>query len=84
MYRVGILLAVAGLVACSDSGPGPGGGGSVHLRLFASGLDKPLYLTAAPGDTAREFVVEQPGKIRIIQHDSLLATPFLDITSQVG
>jgi glucose/arabinose dehydrogenase len=86
MYRVGILLAAVALGACSASAPPPGprGGGTVQLRLFAGRLDKPLYLTAAPGDTAREFVVEQPGKIRIIQHDSLLSTPFLDITSQVG
>lgn len=84
MYRVGVLLAIVAVGACSGLGPGPAGGKPVRLRLFASGLDKPLYLTAAPGDTARQFVVEQPGKIRIIQHDSLLATPFLDITSQVG
>ena len=84
MYRVGLLLALAALAACTDVGPQTGRGGPTHLRLITSALSKPLYLTAAPGDTAREFVVEQTGKIRIIRHDTLLATPFLDVTAQVG
>jgi glucose/arabinose dehydrogenase len=38
----------------------------------------------APNDgTGRLFVVQQGGTIRVIQNGSLLATPFLDITSKV-
>jgi hypothetical protein len=52
-------------------------------QLVASGLTAPLYLTQPPGDTSRLFVVEQGGKIRLIKNGTLLATPFLDITSLV-
>ena len=87
MHRVTAPVAVLFLAAaCSNysttgtSGPPP----ALSLHLIAQGLSSPLFLTAAPGDTAREFVVEQPGTIRIIRHDTLLSTPFLDVTSRVG
>jgi glucose/arabinose dehydrogenase len=54
------------------------------LELIAAGLSGPLYVTEAPGDTSRLFVVEQPGRIRVISHGTLLATPFLDLTSIAG
>lgn len=87
MYRVGTAVAIAALAltACTEVGPQTGGGvGPTHLHLITNALSKPLYLTAAPGDTAREFVVEQTGTLRIIRHDTLLATPFLDVTAKVG
>ena len=43
---------------------------------------QPLYLTHA-GDE-RLFIVEQSGKIRIIQDGTLLDTPFLDIRDRAG
>jgi glucose/arabinose dehydrogenase len=43
-----------------------------------------LYVTQAPGDISRLFVVEQPGKIRVISRGTLLTTPFLDLTSVAG
>ena len=54
----------------------------LSLQQIASGLNNPVHVTSPPGD-ARLFVVEQPGRIRIIQGGQLLATPFLDITSKV-
>jgi hypothetical protein len=41
-----------------------------------------LFLTAPPDDP-RLFVVEQPGRIRIIDDGTLLPVPFLDITDRV-
>src|SRR5262245_46842620 len=75
------LISCALLIACSDSS-GPGGVGSISLTQVASGLDDPLYLTAPAGDS-RLFIVEQPGRARIIKNGSLLPTPFLDITGKV-
>jgi glucose/arabinose dehydrogenase len=37
----------------------------------------------APSGNARLFIVEQPGRIRIVENGQLVATPFLDITSRV-
>jgi len=51
------------------------------LQPVASGLAQPLYLTAPAGDS-RLFIVERPGRIRIVANGALLATPFLDISSQ--
>jgi glucose/arabinose dehydrogenase len=56
---------------------------SLALVLVAQGLSFPLYLTSPPGDTARLFVVEKGGTIRVIQHGQLLPTPFLDISGKV-
>ncbi len=53
--------------------------GQVTTELFVSGLDRPVYMVAAPGDADKFFVIEQEGAIRIIDNGSLLATPFLDI-----
>ena len=54
------------------------------LTRVASGLSRSIYATAAPGDPSKLFVVEQGGKIKIIENGSVLATPFLDISSIVG
>jgi glucose/arabinose dehydrogenase len=86
-------LALAG-VACADRSPttpgdddngGGDGDGNVEIRFVevASGLASPVDLTA-PANDARLFVVEQPGRVRIIRDGVLLATPFLDITGMVG
>jgi glucose/arabinose dehydrogenase len=48
-----------------------------------NGLSSPLHLTAPAGD-ARLFIVERPGRIRIVRNGFLLATPFLDISSRVS
>ena len=50
--------------------------------MVASGLSNPVHVAAPAGD-ARLFIVEQPGRIRIVKNGLLLATPFLDITSRV-
>ncbi len=53
------------------------------LQPFASGLSSPVDIAHAGDD--RLFVVEQGGRIKIVQTDgSVNATPFLDISSQVS
>ncbi len=82
------LLALA-LPACSGDGRGDGGGGTTlpddGLRAVevASGLASPVHVATPPGD-ARLFVVEQPGRIRVIRDGQLRPTPFLDITDRVA
>ena len=59
---------------------------SDSLRLVpvvTSGLSSPVYLTAPSGDTARLFVVEQSGQIRVVQHGQLLPAAFLDIHTRL-
>lgn len=56
----------------------------VVLTLQASGLEMPVHVTCARDGSSRLFIVEQPGRIRIVQANILLGTPFLDITDRVG
>jgi glucose/arabinose dehydrogenase len=49
--------------------------------IVEGGLTRPAYLTHAGDD--RLFVVEQPGRIRIVKAGQLLEQPFLDITDKV-
>ncbi len=51
---------------------------------IASGLDRPIYVTAAGGDHHRLFVVEQRGLIKIIKDGAVLSTPFIDLTGTVS
>jgi glucose/arabinose dehydrogenase len=55
----------------------------LDVALVAEGLTAPVFLTAPDGDE-RQFVVERNGRIRIIENDALLATPFLDIRTRVN
>jgi glucose/arabinose dehydrogenase len=55
-----------------------------RLLPFASGFNKPVFLTHAGDGSGRLFVVEQAGRILVIKEGDVLATPFLDIVSIVG
>ncbi len=69
-----VLRRAVGLTPTRDCLP--------HLALtpVASGLSQPLFADAPEGDTTRLYVVEQPGRIRIIENGVLLPTPFLDVS----
>ncbi|MBI3118811.1 MAG: PQQ-dependent sugar dehydrogenase [Candidatus Hydrogenedentes bacterium] len=56
---------------------------TLRSEFVAGGFQNPLFLTAAPNDNTRLYVVEQPGRIRIIKNGTLLATPFLNIASKL-
>jgi len=47
---------------------------------IASGLSQPVFLTSAPGDNYRLFILEQySGKILILKNGLILPLPFLDL-----
>lgn len=52
-------------------------------RELVGTFNAPMYVTHAPGDSTRLFVIERNGFIRIIKNGSTLPTPFLDISSVV-
>jgi glucose/arabinose dehydrogenase len=54
------------------------------VRLVRVGtFDNPVYITQAPGDRSRLFVVEQTGRIRVIRNGRKLSRPFLDLRSKI-
>jgi len=85
LTRAGLSLNLAvGASACSGDNPvEPPAGSGARLQEVAVGLSVPLYLTAPPGDS-RLFIVEKTGAIRIVRDGVLLATAFLDLSSQVS
>ena len=72
------LVSVAGLA--------PIGTRAADLRLeeVATGFDRPLFVTGDGTDSDRLFVVEQGGRIRIVDAGTVLETSFLDITGIVN
>lgn len=60
------------------------GGTALTTVRVASGLAYPVFVTHAPGDYARLFILEQRGKIRLLKNGQLLPTPFLDISTLVS
>ncbi|MCC7013479.1 MAG: PQQ-dependent sugar dehydrogenase [Planctomycetes bacterium] len=59
----------------------PSAAQTLQATLYQSGFSQPVFLCSPPGDLARQFVVEQTGRIRIIKNGATLATPFLHLGS---
>jgi hypothetical protein len=81
---LGAVVALTLLVASVGPSAGPVTAATPVLQLepvVTSGLSSPVLVTHA-GD-GRLFVLEQAGRIRIIEGGALVATPFLDITGPV-
>ena len=55
----------------------------LRLERVVSGLASPVHVAAAPGEPARLYVVEQAGRIRLIENGRVRAQPFLDIRDEV-
>lgn len=53
-------------------------------QQVVDGLEAPTDIQSAGDGSGRLFVLEKPGRIRIIKDGRLQPTPFLDITGQVG
>lgn len=56
----------------------------IQFVKVADGLSAPVFLTHAPKDPSRLFVVEQRGKIRVWEKGRLLPDPFLDLSQKVS
>ena len=53
------------------------------VPVVRAGLDSPVFATHAGDGTRRLFVVERPGRIRVVAGGALLRRPFLDIVGRV-
>ena len=80
--RVALLLAVVcGAIAVGSAFAATPA--SLRLLPIARGLDSPVLAIQAPAEPGRIYVVEQPGRIRIVERGKVRARPFLDIRSLV-
>jgi glucose/arabinose dehydrogenase len=57
---------------------------SLDLRVVVDGLTSPVDVASAHDGTDRLFVVEQPGRIRLVQEGALVTRPFLDIRKEIA
>jgi len=73
---VAILMAAACAVAVEPSG-------DLSLELVADGFSRPVAVSHAGDGSSRLFVVEQDGRIMIIDGEVVLGSAFLDISSLV-
>jgi len=76
-----LLAACNGFLDHGTPPPPPPGSPALHL---VGNFSSPVYLTAAPGDTRRLFVVEKDGRVLVLHHDSIQTRPFLDLTGRVA
>jgi cysteine-rich repeat protein len=60
------------------------GESAVRAVRVTGDLDRPIGIAAPRLDPARLFVVEQPGRIRLVEHGVLQAEPFLDVHELVS
>ena len=90
LRRTSSTVAIACLMMLPVAGVStPTHGGTVAALdtvRVASSLNRPIFVTHAPGDEARLFIVEQRGVIRILDltTETVLGSSFLDIDSLVG
>lgn len=83
-------VLVLGLPACGSANQSPPGrpgdarsGGSLGLKQVGR-FDQPVYVSGAPGYPKLLFVVEQPGRVMVLNKGRKLAKPFLDLRDAVG
>lgn len=55
----------------------------VSLVKLVGGLSQPVHIANAGDGSSRIFLVEQPGRIRIVRNGALKPDPFLDILISV-
>jgi len=80
------LIAMAG---CSGGGgtpsaPAPAGWPQISLSRVAGGFVQPVHVAHAGDGSERIFVVEQAGRIRILDNGVVLPSPFLDISAKLA
>ena len=59
MLSVGSMVGVLAVSTIARAGGTP----LTSTRVVSAGLTRPLFVTHAPGDFDRVFIVEQPGQI---------------------
>ena len=79
------LLAASGAppLLAQDMQPFDSATFSIALQPIAAGFDQPVYVAGPADGSGRLFVVERPGRIRIVAAGAILPRPFLDITPLV-
>ncbi len=57
--------------------------GPLRLRKDVSGLEAPVALTWAPGEPGRLYVVEQVGRVAVVEEGQVHGARFLDVSDEI-
>jgi len=76
-FFIGLFLFLASQLLADDKAPSP----HIKLVLFQKGLKNPTVI--ADDGTGRIFVVEEEGKIRLLENGQVRPQAYLDITDRV-
>jgi glucose/arabinose dehydrogenase len=76
------LLVVATCVAAAALHAGQAGA-QLRTAVVVAGLNQPLDFVQDPSDPLVQYVVEQGGRIRVLQRGALRATDFLDLSGSI-
>lgn len=80
MKLTGILMSAVAATALTAGAAYAGP--KIKLEPVATGLNAPLAMAQAPGDD-RIFVIEQWGRVMIVENGEVRGTPFLDIRNLI-
>jgi glucose/arabinose dehydrogenase len=89
-FQLSVVFLTSLVTACGGGGgtfatpPPPTSTPVIALTPFVSGFTGPIDFQAPDDGSARIFIVQQPGTIRIVSGGAVRATPFLDISSKVN
>lgn len=76
-----ITRTVAAVLTFLASGSAVRGGAAPTTIRVANAMGKPVFVTHAPGDYQRLFVVDQTGRIWMLRNGELPTSAFLDVSA---
>jgi glucose/arabinose dehydrogenase len=85
---LGVTVSIANAqgtpVATTPDNPFDPAAFAVDVEVVADGFTRPVHVASAGDGSGRLFVVEQEGRIRVVEDGRVLPEPFLDIVESVG
>jgi glucose/arabinose dehydrogenase len=79
--RFQFVIAAATCTVCLFASPAHS---QLRSRTYVTGFSFPVAFVQDPTDRNVQFVVQQTGRIRVVQNGSVLPADFLDLTSSIS
>ncbi|MBE0690479.1 MAG: PQQ-dependent sugar dehydrogenase, partial [Anaerolineae bacterium] len=84
VYGALLAISVSPALAQTDSSAAAPDLSNIVLNEIARNFSRPLFLTHAGDGSGRLFIVEQGGRILILDENGKLDVPFLDVSTLVS
>jgi glucose/arabinose dehydrogenase len=81
--RLHVIRQVVLVAAVCIVSPAASAFAQLHTELVVSGLEQPVAFVQDPTQPNVQLVVQQGGRIRVVQNGALLASDFLNLTGQI-